>query len=70
MGGGRYNFMLDNETDPEYPTRKGNRKDGRNLINEWKAKSSGGQKWDYVWNESQFQQLDVNKVDHVLGRLF
>eukprot|EP00795_Rhopilema_esculentum_P004737 gene4737-21036_t len=67
MGGGRYNFMPDNETDPEYPTKKGNRKDGRNLINEWKAKSNGGQKWDYVWNDSQFQQLDVNKVDHVLG---
>ena len=65
MGGGRYNFLPNTETDPEDKSRKGKRKDGRNLANEWKAKTTG--KWEYVWNETDFKKLDVNKVDHVLG---
>ena len=66
MGGGRRNFMTDKSADPE-TGNKGRRKDGRNLINEWTAKTKSGDKWEYVWNETQFQQLDINKVDHVLG---
>ena len=66
MGGGRYNFMPNTETDPEDKSRKGKRKDGRNLANEWKAKTKG--KWEYVWNDADFKKLDINKVDHVLGK--
>ena len=66
MGGGRRNFMTDTSADPE-TGKYGRRKDGRNLINEWTAKTKSGDKWEYVWNETQFKQLDINKVDHVLG---
>ena len=69
MGGGRYNFMPETSTDPEYGT-KGKRKDGRNLVKEWTAKSKPNDKWSYVWNETEFKNLDINKVDHVLGKLY
>jgi len=64
MGGGRRNFMTQSARDPETGA-KGRRRDGRDLISEWTRKTKG--KWTYVWNDTQFQQLDVNNVDHVLG---
>ena len=66
MGGGRRNFMTTTSLDPETRSN-GRRKDGRRLTDEWVAKTKGGDSWAYVWNEKQLQQLDVNKVNHVLG---
>ena len=66
LGGGRYNFMTNTSSDPE-TKQKGKRKDGRNLIDEWTSKTKANDNWAYVWNDKQFKQLDVNKVDHVLG---
>ena len=37
LGGGRTNFLPNTVADPEYPNQKGNRLDGRNLVDEWKA---------------------------------
>ncbi len=68
MGGGRLNFMPNTSVDPEYGS-KGRRMDGRNLVNEWTSKTKVNDKWSYVWNETQFRKLDINKVNHVLGGL-
>jgi len=35
LGGGRRNFLPNDAADPEYPTAKGVREDGRNLMREW-----------------------------------
>ena len=56
--------MYQNETDPEYPDKKGERLDGRDLIQEWVDKHPNSQ---YVWNKTAFDQIDVKKVDYVLG---
>lgn len=52
MGGGRARFMTAQQTDPEYPNKKGARRDGRDLIADWKARHPDG---TYVWNEQQLR---------------
>ncbi|XP_078373755.1 alkaline phosphatase-like isoform X2 [Oculina patagonica] len=64
FAGGRRELIPNNETDPEYSANKGERLDGRNLINEWVDKHPNSQ---YVWNKTGFDQIDVEKVDHVIG---
>lgn len=66
FAGGRRELIPNNETDPEYPDLKGERLDGRNLIQEWVDKFPNSQ---YVWNKTGFDKIDVSKVDHVLGTL-
>ena len=34
---------------------------------EWKEKHPNS---EYVWNKKQFDEIDVDKVDHVIGTLF
>ena len=67
FAGGRREFIPNNETDPEYPDKKGDREDGRNLIGEWVDKHPNSM---YVWNKEQFDKIDVKKVDQVIGWLF
>lgn len=57
--------MHKNQTDPEYPGKKGRRHDGRDLIQEWVKKHSNSQ---YVWNQTGFDNIDVNKVKNVIGK--
>lgn len=64
FAGGRREFMPNNETDPEYPAKKGEREDGRNLIEEWVHKHPNSM---YVWNKEQFNSIDTEKVDKVIG---
>ena len=52
LGGGRTRFMPDTQPDPEYPGRKGQRRDGRDLIAQWKSAHPDGA---YVWNREQLQ---------------
>ena len=59
--------MHRNQRDPEYPKEKGKRLDGRDLIQEWIDKHPNSQ---YVWNQTGFDQIDVKKVDHVIGMLW
>ena len=65
MGGGRRNFIPNTEADPEYPTKTGYRKDGRNLINEYLAKYP---ETHYTWNKTTFDAIDPNKAEKILGR--
>lgn len=60
FGGGRANFMLDTQKDPEDETKTGARKE-RDLIAEWQAKYNNG---EYIWNKEGFDALgaDTTKV--------
>ena len=64
MGGGRTNFMPASQPDPEYPDIKGRRKDGRDLIAQWKQRHPDG---SYAWNA---EQLAAARSDGPLLALF
>ena len=64
FGGGRSNFMLETQADPEEPSRNGARKDGRDLIAEWQANNNNGV---YVWNQAGFDAIDTANTDKVFG---
>ncbi|MEY4760475.1 MAG: hypothetical protein RLZZ200_331 [Pseudomonadota bacterium] len=64
LGGGRENLLPTSSADPEYATRKGRRRDGRDLVREWVAAQPAS---EYVWNKAQFDAIDPSKVDHLLG---
>ena len=51
--------------DPEDEGKKGKRKDGKDLTQAWLDRYSDG--GAYVWNKEQFDAIDPNNVDHVLG---
>ena len=63
MGGGRGNFLPRTAKDPEDPDLTGHHSDGRDLTTEWHKKPNAA----YVWNKLQFDNIDVTKVDHLLG---
>ena len=58
--------MSQDHTGPKYPGETGERLDGRNLINEWVNKHSNSL---YVWKKTAFDQIDVEKTDHVMGEV-
>lgn len=62
FGGGRRNFLPDTTAGPE--GHKGERKDNRNLIAEWRNKHPKGH---YVWNQHGFNDLGPEKTGPVLG---
>ncbi len=64
LGGGRNGFIPETTIDPEYPERKGLRKDGRDLTREWKSKYRKGA---YVWDKKGFDAVDAKSTDHLLG---
>lgn len=64
LGGGRGNFLPDTVADPEATDKMGSRKDGRNLVDEWKAKYNDGA---YVWNKTEFDAVDAEKTEHLFG---
>lgn len=63
LGGGRTRFIPNTATDPEYGVT-GKRKDGRDLTAAWVGQHSNAQ---YVWNKAQFDAIDTNTTDHLLG---
>jgi alkaline phosphatase len=63
MGGGRTKFLPNTISDPEYANKKGERQDGRHLINEYQQKF----KADYVWNKTQFDAIDPHRTERLLG---
>ncbi len=64
FGGGRAEFMPVTMSDPEHPEISGARKDGRDLIAEWRARHPQG---SWVWSRSQFLTIGPNTVGPVLG---
>lgn len=63
LGGGRKMFLPATTPDPEYPEQRGVRADGRNLIQEWQARSGG----QFVWNARDFAALNPARDRRVLG---
>ncbi len=63
LGGGRSYFLPNTVTDPEYPTTKGKRKDGRDLTLEFQSKFGG----QYVWNKTQFDAINPASTKKILG---
>ena len=63
MGGGRRSFIPQSAIDPEYGSR-GARLDGRNLTAEWVNSHANSA---YVWNQGQFDAVDPDTTDHLLG---
>ncbi|KAI1890559.1 hypothetical protein AGOR_G00154930 [Albula goreensis] len=69
MGGGRKYMSPKNTSDVEYPAElkhSGTRKDGRNLVEEWKNRMAD-QKGHFVWNRKDLLSLNPNDVDYLLG---
>lgn len=64
LGGGRGQFMPKDRADPEYPSQHGKRRDGRDLTQEWRLTFSNA---EYVWNKAQFDAIEPERVDHLLG---
>lgn len=64
FGGGRGNFMLADQQDPEDETATGARTDGRDLVAEWTAKHNDGV---YVWNQEGFDAIDPANVSRAFG---
>ncbi len=63
LGGGRENFMLPTQRDPEETGRPGKRLDQRDLIAQWSARPGAS----YVWNKEQFDKVDISSTQHLLG---
>lgn len=64
MGGGRDRFLPNTLVDPEYPTKKGKRKDNRNLAAEWTTAYTNGA---FVFNKGGFDAINPQTANHVLG---
>ena len=64
MGGGREKF-LNNVSYPLNGTysEKGDRVDGRNLIEDWKKKNN-----KFIWNRKEFDELKPGQNEHILGK--
>ncbi|CAK6968789.1 alkaline phosphatase%2C intestinal, tandem duplicate 1 isoform X1 [Scomber scombrus] len=69
LGGGRMYMTPKGTPDPEYPTsnsRKGERKDKRNLIDVW-LKAKPNKKSNYVWHRKEFDEINVKTTDRLMG---
>lgn len=64
LGGGRAKFLPADVADPEDAGRNGERLDGRNLPQEWQDRLDNS---NYVWNKAQFDAINPNTTDHLLG---
>ncbi|CAK8698630.1 unnamed protein product [Clavelina lepadiformis] len=68
MGGGRKYFQPNTTFDPEYSTEANTRLDGQDLISKWKQKQvENGQNAKYIWNKEQFDLVNPEKTDRLLG---
>jgi alkaline phosphatase len=64
LGGGRAQNLPSTMTDPEYANQKGDRSDGRNLMDEWKAKRPGRVT---VNDKAGFDAFDWGGSGQILG---
>lgn len=64
MGGGRDRFLPNTMKDPEYSTKFGKRKDGRDLTANWIAAHSDGL---VIYDRKGFDAVDPGTANHVLG---
>ncbi|KAM9035270.1 alkaline phosphatase, tissue-nonspecific isozyme [Sarcophilus harrisii] len=70
LGGGRKYMFPKNTPDVEYKDDEkasGTRLDGQFLTNVWKDKKPRNKNAHYVWNRTQLLELDLDRVDFLLG---
>lgn len=70
LGGGRRAFLPVTEPDPKSNLRGVNlRLDGRNLVQRWELLQQGkNKKYKYVWRKQDFDAVDPNDTDYLLGK--
>ncbi|XP_053316877.1 alkaline phosphatase-like [Spea bombifrons] len=67
LGGGRIYMNPKGTPDPEYPTSLSSqavRKDGLKLVDMWLSKRENAR---YVWNKQDFESVDENTTDYLMG---
>ena len=64
LGGGRIKFLPIETPDPEGSSNDKGRQDQRNLTQEWVRQYANS---SYIWNIDQFDSIDPNSTDHLLG---
>ncbi|XP_053316879.1 alkaline phosphatase-like [Spea bombifrons] len=67
LGGGRVYMQPSGTPDPEYPTSSSSRavrKDGLNLTDMWLSKRQNA---IYVWNKKDFDAVNVDTTDYLMG---
>ena len=64
FGGGRSYFLPNTTKDPEYPIKTGNRKDGRDLTQEWVKNRAGAA---FIYDNTGFNAIDPGATGPVLG---
>jgi len=64
LGGGRIKFLPNDSADPEGADMEEGRQDARDLTREWLQKYPNS---SYIWNQQQFDAIDPNSTDHLLG---
>lgn len=70
LGGGRRAFLPVSEPDPETNAPGVNKRmDGRNLADDWESIQQGkNNNHRYVWKKQDFDDVDPDEVDFLLGR--
>ncbi|XP_068563241.1 intestinal-type alkaline phosphatase-like [Cebidichthys violaceus] len=64
LGGGRQYMFSTATQDPEYPSYKGDRNDGQNLVAEWLKNKKNAK---YVWNKADFDAINPANTDFLIG---
>ncbi len=64
LGGGRAAFLPRERADPEHAEQRGERRDGRDLVAEWRERYPEGR---FVWNRPQLEALDLAATPRLLG---
>ncbi|XP_062279946.1 alkaline phosphatase-like [Scomber scombrus] len=64
LGGGRQYMFPTTVQDPEYPTYKGSRNDGQDLVKEWLKNKEDAK---YVWNKADFDAVNPSKTNFLMG---
>ncbi|XP_026201651.1 alkaline phosphatase, intestinal, tandem duplicate 2 [Anabas testudineus] len=64
LGGGRQYMFPKNIQDPEYPSSKGSRNDGQDLVSQWHSTKKNAK---YVWNKAEFDAVNPASTDFLLG---
>lgn len=63
LGGGRSKFLPNTVIDPEDTSKRGERSDGRNLVDEYVTKFGAR----YVWNQAQFGAINPANTKRLIG---
>ncbi|KAM9848885.1 alkaline phosphatase, germ cell type-like [Aulostomus maculatus] len=64
LGGGRQYMFPKTKQDPEYPSSRGDRNDGQDLVQEWLKNKKNAR---YVWNKRDFDAVNPANTDFLMG---